>query len=287
MIKRLLALLLIAFSFSKADYVQYGTGICLLRILIKNLKEKQIDVMDEATTHLFKLLNVNDYDTFVNFNDIKLVQHLNFLLLSYDFLDQELKDEIDSCNIDLSKIKERCEEYYGKGTCEQKNKVSYIYQCPKNTINSNNYECFNHCELEFEEGVISCVKAKAKLMGPYSRMKECIERNPQGCDPYYSNSVMIPRCPKYFKRSFRLYCSPICPPGFIDDGPVCYKRMRIDLPPPIVFSFNDLYDVKLVTLLDKKLENKLAAIIDLSRGNTKNNTKVPEDKQERQSTFDH
>ena len=88
----------------------------------------------------FQYLNKQDFNTKTSLEEI---------LLNYKNLPDNIQRSIDSCNIDESNVKIRCEKMFSDG-CEQISKYVYAPKCPKNFYSYGLSLCVPLCPLNFK-----------------------------------------------------------------------------------------------------------------------------------------
>ena len=215
------------------------TAKCLLRVLLKNIETTDI-TDDSQIIHLKKTMSEENNEEIKLFNDVKIISDLNNLLINYDNLEINLKNEINLCEIDTSKILEKCQKHNKE--CFKINDVSYGIYCDKNYIQSHNYLCYKKCAEGFVENGVSCQKPMGTLLKVFNSKKICEEIKGVKCDSYMDDTFATEKCPVFHKKLFKTICLPVCEDGLLDDGENCMKRNIKHLPNPYIFNFNDLFD---------------------------------------------
>ena len=77
-------------------------------------------------------------------------------------------------------------------------------------------------------------------MSIYTTKDYCISRSKDlGCDEF--KGLFTVKCPPYYRKILRFICAPVCPEGYSDNGPLCYKPVFKSLPNRINIIFNDLF----------------------------------------------
>ena len=259
MAKIIFIFLIILFGTTKAGF-NFKTAKCLFSILVEGLGNHEQGLTNVAqskyVTDFNKLLSddPNVYEVaFQQMNDIRFMMDLNDILLNYSSLSDDLKDKILKCNVNKKYLFKRCEETYGVGMCVKdgetkkqiNNPVSINVKCPTNAPEPYNSNfCYQSCPKGFTEMGDRCKKNEAKILKAYSTEAACVGDLNSGvkCDSYVNGSLWTKQCPEYFVKSFHILCLPLCPRGYIDDKNYCVKTLKIQLPNPIVFNFNDLYE---------------------------------------------
>lgn len=213
---------------------------CLLKILLKNIEQiKNSD--DDHINQIKKVLSDKDNEAINSYNDIKIMTDLNSLMINYDNLDKELKNEFKVCNINTEKVFERC-EMENEGKCFKINYLSYGVYCGKDEIQNQNYLCYKKCGEGFIDLGSRCKKPIGKLLKVFGNKRICEEVSETKCDSYMGDSFATEKCPKFMKKIFKTICISQCEDGLIDDGDFCLKTFFNQLSNPYVFNFNDLFE---------------------------------------------
>lgn len=92
-------------------------------------------------------------DFLLNISNNSIIQTINFLFIDYLNLDEEIKNQMADCKIDTSPAKLRCENKYGKDSCQisENHPYKYVHRCnvlyQRNKRNLFEYhnECFEEC----------------------------------------------------------------------------------------------------------------------------------------------
>lgn len=158
-------------------------------------------------------------------------------MISYDNLDEELKQEIQACQLDTSKTLERC----GTG-CIKVNEVTYVLPCSHTEILVDNQYCMQKCPKEFIEKNYGCEKNKAFTLEVFSDQATCEKMTGKECEGYKKNAIFTSKCGQYFEKVFKTICLPQCPEGYIDNGAICEKRSSRYERTPFIFNFQDLFN---------------------------------------------
>lgn len=213
---------------------------CLLKILLKKIQTVE-NSEDVQIKQIQAILSEEDNESIKLFNDIKIMSDLNSLLINYDNLDKNLKNEINECNLNTENVFDRC-EIDNEGNCFKINPLSYGVYCEKNEIQNQNYLCYKKCAEGFEDLGSRCKKPVGKLLKIFSNLKLCQEVSGNKCDGYMNDSFATEKCPRFMKKVFKSVCISQCEDGLIDDGEFCLKRFFNQLSNPYVFNFNDLFE---------------------------------------------
>ena len=259
MAKLILIFLIILFGTTKAGF-NFKTAKCLFSILVEGLADSEHELasadQNKYVTDLSKILSddKNVYEAaFQQMSDIRFVMDLNNMLLNYPSLSDDLKGKISSCKVNKAALFKRCEETYGTGMCVKddettkgiNNPVSINVKCPANSpkLYNSNF-CYQSCPENFAEMGDRCKKNEAEILKAYSTEAACVgsSKHERKCDSYVNGALWTKQCANYFVKSFHILCVPVCPAGYIDDKNYCVKRSKLQLPNPIVFNFNDLYE---------------------------------------------
>jgi hypothetical protein len=238
MVKPLLAIITLLIFTTECSF-KIKTAKCLLRILLKNIENVEA-TSDNEIMHLKKVLDDSDNEEIKIFNDVKIISDLNNFLLNYDYLNSNLKNELNLCEIDSNKVLERCQNDYKE--CYKINILSYGVYCNNDETQNQNFLCYRKCPEGFSDDGASCKKPTGTFLTVYNSKRICEEATGNKCDSYMDDSFATPECPKYHKKLLKTICVPQCEDGLLDDGESCWKRKVNHLPNPYYFNFNDLFD---------------------------------------------
>ncbi len=82
-----------------------------------------------------------------NLNQMMLMQNI---IMNYDILPDDLKEEINNCENDLSILIHKCEKFHGVGNCDVINKFTVGQKCPEGYKRDDHTRCVRDCENSFK-----------------------------------------------------------------------------------------------------------------------------------------
>jgi len=166
------------------------------------------------------------------------------LILQYQYMNKEDRDDIASCGLSLDRAMERCNSVYGECSkvtyneatftqdpLTEKEKLPFVTRkCPENYKRYGCCSCMQACSVYPELFTQDspdihgfCVKKAAMVSHISDKMDES-DMEPVG-DKYVS------RCTNGWARVGTRLCVPKCPLGWNDHGDRCIKNGKINLMP--------------------------------------------------------
>ena len=168
--------------------------------------------------------------------DLGLASHHRYtqLLLNFNLLPAEVKDNLRTCQIDIEEEIRFCEHKYGYNNCEECGMV-IVPKCPLHFIRVDCSICARKCPQHTEEystGLL-CAKPELRIKQIFSAREEC-ELAHGTCEE--NGQFWLGGCDAGFEPVGDFMCSFKCPDGFEDEDDFC----RPELIQNFDFIFEDL-----------------------------------------------
>ena len=114
---------------------------------------------------------------------------LRQVLSQYEVLPKEITDKIATCDLDLSKAKDRCEASYGEDNCEKISPTAYQTKCESYFERRGCCHCTMKCPKNFKNDEYHCLKPDGFTSESFSSLESCKQKHSEGCemrgDKYY------------------------------------------------------------------------------------------------------
>lgn len=169
--------------------------------------------------------------------EIQRTYNVYRMLLAYNQLTASMKDDINSCKLNLEPALHRCEAAHGKGNCESVSAVVVNQKCPTGYIRQGCCKCVIECDAtEFYTYDRAFCSMKSELHSVPSIV--AANSAPATSTINHAIGVATNGCKKGFELN-KFICYKTCPQGTRMIGGTCLKNKPIILGSPFMWTAGD------------------------------------------------